>query len=453
MEPFRIHIFVCTQQKPEGATSCAASGSFAVLDGLDRELQARGMEGEVQLTTSGCIGLCDEGPVMVVYPEGVWYRRVQKSDVAEIVTSHLQSGKAVERLVWNDALAMKAMAVEHTQKFRAAMAARDQAGMLPDRLEQMIRGYQPSRCMLTALELDIFTAVGAGATAEQVAKTIDANARATATLLNALVALGVLAKNGDEFKNTPEAARFFVQGSKDNHRDGLLHTTNIWHRWSTLTDAVRRGMRVPIERGANGDWTHNFIAGMQRNAKDRAPLVVKAIGAKGVHRILDLGGGSGAYSIAFAKASPEVRCEILDLAEVVPLTSDYIQKAGVSAQVTVRAADMLLDDLGTGYDLVMLNAICHMFSEEQNRHLFRRARKALAPNGRLVMQDFVLNPQKTGPTQAALFSLNMLVSTESGASYSESEYTGWMKGAGFAEVSRINLPGPSSLIVGGQCKN
>ena len=114
---------------------------------------------------------------------------------------------------------------------------------------------------------------------------------------------------------------------------------------------------------------------------------------------------------------------------------------------------MLLDDLGTGYDLVMLNAICHMFSEEQNRHLFRRARKALAPNGRLVMQDFVLNPQKTGPTQAALFSLNMLVSTESGASYSESEYTGWMKGAGFAEVSRINLPGPSSLIVGGQCKN
>ena len=150
--------------------------------------------------------------------------------------------------------------------------------------------------------------------------------------------------------------------------------------------------------GQTEDWTHNFIAGMQRNAKDRAPLVVKAIGTEGVHRILDLGGGSGAYSIAFAKASPEVRCEILDLAEVVPLTSDYIQKAGVSAQVTVRAADMLLDDLGTGYDLVMLNAICHMFSEEQNRHLFRRARKALAPNGRLVMQDFVLNPQKTGPT-------------------------------------------------------
>jgi len=448
MEPFRIHIFVCTQQKPEGVTSCAASGSFALLDGLDREIQARGMDGEVQLTTSGCMGLCDEGPVMVVYPEGVWYRRVQRSDVAEIITSHLKGGKAVDRLVWNDGAAMKAMAVEHTQKFRAAMAARDKAGMLPDRLEQMIRGYQPSRCMLTALELDIFTAVGDGAKAEQVAKTIDANARATATLLNALVALGVLTKNGDEFKNTAETARFFVQGSKDNHRDGLLHTANIWHRWSTLTDAVRSGTRVPVARGANGDWTYNFIAGMQRNAKDRAPLVVKAVGTSGIRRILDLGGGSGAYSIAFAKASPEVRCKIFDLPEVTPLTSDYIQKAGVAPQVSVRAGDMLVEDLGTGYDLVMLNAICHMFSEEQNKDLFRRARKALVPNGRLLLQDFILNPDKTGPAQAALFSLNMLVSTESGASYSECEYTEWMKAAGFADVSRINLPGPSSLIVG-----
>jgi cyclopropane fatty-acyl-phospholipid synthase-like methyltransferase len=89
-----------------------------------------------------------------------------------------------------------------------------------------------------------------------------------------------------------------------------------------------------------------------------------------------------------------------------------------------------------------------MFSEEQNRDLFRRARQALAPNGRLVVQDFILNPDKTGPQQAALFSLNMLVNTEAGASYSEVEYTNWMKAAGFPEVSRINLPGPSSLMVG-----
>ena len=88
MEPFRFHIFVCTQQKPEGVASCPASGSMAVLEELDREIEVRGLRNDVQVTTCGCLGLCDEGPTMVVYPEGVWYRRVQPSDVPEIVSKH-----------------------------------------------------------------------------------------------------------------------------------------------------------------------------------------------------------------------------------------------------------------------------------------------------------------------------------------------------------------------------
>ncbi len=448
MEPFRFHLFVCTQQKPEGIKSCPGSGAFAVLDALDRETQAHGLSNDVQLTTCGCMGLCDEGPVMVVYPAGIWYRHVQPSDVSEIVATHLHAGTPIDRLVWNDAPAMKAMSVEHGEKFRTAMAAREKAGTLPDRLDQMIRGYMPSRCILTALELDLFTAVGDEANAEQIGTRVHANARAVGMLLNALVALGLLTKSGDDYRNTPESNRFFVQGSKDNQRDGLLHTANIWHRWSTLTDAVRTGTHISIDRDDSPEWTRNFITGMQRNAKNRAPLVVKALGTTGVRRILDLGGGSAAYSIAFAQACPEVRCEILDIPEVVPITAEYVSQAGVSAQVSLRAGDMRQDEFGSGYDIIMLNAICHMFSEEQNRDIFRRAQKALAPNGCLAVQDFILNPDKTGPQHAALFSLNMLVATDAGASYSELEYTQWMKAAGFTDVCRMNLPGPSDLIVG-----
>ncbi len=448
MEPFRFHLFVCTQQKPEGAASCPASGSMAVLGELDRELQARGMGNDVQLTTCGCLGLCDEGPVMVVYPEGVWYRRVQPGDVKEIVSKHLAEGKPVDRLVWKDAAAMRAMSQEHGEKFRAAMAARDRAGVLPDRLNEMIGANMPSRCLLTALELDIFTAVREGASAEDVGKKISASARGAGILLNALVALGLLKKSGDKYSNTAETARFFAEGSKDNQRNGLLHMANIWHRWSTLTEAVRAGTRVQIDLDQNPEWTTNFIAAMQNIARDRAPLVVKALGTEGVRRVLDLGGGSGIYSIAFAKASPDVKCEILDLAGVTPLTTEYVNKAGVAAQVSIRSGDMLHDDYGSGYDIIMLNQICHSFSEEQNREMFRRARKALAPNGRLSVQEFILNADKTGPLQAALFSVNMLVGTEVGASYNEPELAAWMKDAGFAEVRRINLPGPSGLIVG-----
>jgi (2Fe-2S) ferredoxin/predicted O-methyltransferase YrrM len=448
MEPFRFHLFVCNQPKPEGVPSCAASGSHAVLDALENELRERGLENDVQLTTCGCMGLCGQGPVMVVYPPGVWYRRLQPSDVTEIVAAHLRDGKPVERLVWNDAPAMKALAIEQRDKLREAIAAREKAGMLSDELEQMIRGYMPSRCILTALELDLFTAVADGATAAQIAAQVNANARAVAMLLNALVSLGLLSKSGDEYQNTPESARFFVQGSRDNHRNGLLHFANIWHNWSTMTEAVRTGTRVPIDSDDHPEWTHNFITAMDRIAKHRGALVVKALGTAGVRRTLDLGGGSGAYSIAFAKASPTVRCEILDIPEVVPITTAYVNKAGVSTQVSVRPGDMLKGGFGSGYDIIMLNAICHMFSEEQNRDIFRRAHQALAPNGRLVVQEFILNPDKAGPPHSALFSLNMLVGTEAGASYSEPEYTEWMKAAGFSQVSRIGLPGPSDLIVG-----
>ncbi len=452
MEPFRFHLFLCTQQKPEGVACCPVSGSIEVCEALQREIEARGLTHEVQLTTCGCMGLCDEGPVMVVYPEGVWYRRVRPADVNEIVDRHLLGSKPLERLMWSDAAAMKALSIDHGEKYRAAMAARDCAGTLPDSLHQTIRSFMPSRVILTALELDVFTTVGEGANAEEIAGRIDASTRGAEMLLNALVSLGLLTKSGGAYRNSQNAARFFAKGSKDNQREGLMHTANIWHRWSTLTDAVRRGARVPIDSARPPDWTRNFIAGMQHNAKDRAPLVVKALGAEGVRRILDLGGGSGIYSIAFAKANGEARAEILDLPEVLPLTAGYVRNAGVEAQIALRAGDMLGDDLGSGYDLILLNAICHMFSSEQNQELFRRARQALVLGGRLAVQDFILNPDKTGPQQAALFSLNMLVGTEAGASYSEPEYVAWMQAAGFADVRRIALPGPSDLIVGRAAK-
>ena len=113
MEPFRHHVFVCTQQKGEGVTSCAAGGAFVLLDALGKAVQAEGLDDEVQVTTCGCMGLCDEGPVMVVYPEGTWYRKLQAGDVSEIVRTHLKNGKKVERVEWSDASAMEAWAVEH----------------------------------------------------------------------------------------------------------------------------------------------------------------------------------------------------------------------------------------------------------------------------------------------------------------------------------------------------
>ena len=132
MEPFRYHAFVCTQEKPEGVPCCSAAGSFRVLDALHRELGAQGLADDVQVSSCGCLGVCDSGPVMIVYPEGTWYAKLTPADVPEVVSSHFKSGKKVARLERTDHDAMKAEMLDHRNKYLAMLKAKDAAGVVPD---------------------------------------------------------------------------------------------------------------------------------------------------------------------------------------------------------------------------------------------------------------------------------------------------------------------------------
>ena len=446
MEPFRYHVFVCTQEKAEGVPCCSTAGSFGVLNALHGELSAKGLADEVQVSSCGCLGVCDSGPVMIVYPEGTWYTKLTPNDVPEIVSSHFQAGQRVARLERNDYAEMKAEIIDHRNKYLAMLKAKDAAGVLPDDVTELIRGFMPSRAVLTALELDVFTAVGKGGTAQQIAAKIQTAVRGTEMLLNALVSLKLLEKRDGAYTNTPVSERFFVEGTPDSARTAQLHIANLWRRWSTLTDAVRAGTSV-APRGENG-WVTPFIAAMDHTARGRARAVVQAVEVNGGKRLLDLGGGSGAYSIAFAKAAPALQAEIVDLPEVLPITEEHVRKAGLADRISTRGGDMLTIPLESGrYDLVLLSAICHMYSPEENRQLFARAYAALAPEGRLIVSDFILEADKTAPRFGALFALNMLVGTRAGASYSEPEYEAWLKAAGFAESKRVRLPGPANLMI------
>jgi SAM-dependent methyltransferase len=320
-----------------------------------------------------------------------------------------------------------------------------------DELEGQARAFRESRILLTAIELDLFTAVGEGASAAEVARNAATEPRATEMLLNALAALGALAKSAGIFRNTAETAQHLAAASPECERDALMHTVHMWDRWSTLTECVRTGAAQNLNEieGRGEKWIGAFIAAMHRTGKERAPEIAEAVGAAGVRRMLDVGGGSGAYSIAFAQADPELRAEILDLEPVLPIAQAHIARAGLSKRVTTRAGDLRRDPLGEGLDLILLSAICHMLSVEENRDLLRRALEALAPRGRVVIRDFILNRDKTGPPAAAIFSLNMLVGTAGGASYSEIEYTVWLEEAGFRDVRRIRFPDPSSGLMEG----
>lgn len=445
MQPFRFHVLLCTHARPENVPGCAASGAEAVARALHTELDRQGLADEILVSRTDCLNLCEHGPVMVVYPDAIWYGGITVADVPEIVRSHLQDGNPVRRLVLADMTALRREALD--QKAKTVMEAREVAGLLPESLLAMARGFQASRVLLTAIELDLFSAVGNGSRAQEVAAVLRTNPRATEMLLNAVTALGLLHKSEGVFTNTATTSHFLVEGSPDNARLALMHTVYLWPRWATLTECVREGSAV-YPRNRNEQLTRAFIASMDRHAKEAAPPMVRAIPTEGARRMLDLGGGSGAYSIAMARAHPDLQVEILDLPAVAPLTEDYVRKAGLSDRIRIRKGDMRAGNLGNDYDLILLGAICHMFTPEQNRDLFRRACAALVPQGRLVVRDFILEPEKTAPTFAALFSLNMLVATEGGASYSAPEYEHWLREAGFAEVRRVRLPGPGNLMIG-----
>jgi 2-polyprenyl-3-methyl-5-hydroxy-6-metoxy-1,4-benzoquinol methylase len=329
------------------------------------------------------------------------------------------------------------------------MKGRDASGEVPEELLLTIRGFQESRVMLTGIELNVFAAVGVGATASQVAAKIGTDSRATEMLLNALVAMGMLTKSGGVFHCTRETARYFGGKSPDDARAAMMHTVHLWERWSTLTECVRAGTSVTRREAAGGDdWTKAFIAAMHRNARARAPRVVEAVGVRGARRMLDVGGGSGAYSVAFAQANEKLQVELLDLPEVLPIAQRHIDEAGLGARIKTRAGDLRTDLLGQGFDVILISAICHMLGPDGNRDLLKRCHEALGPEGRVVISDFILDADKAGPKHAALFALNMLVGTREGSSYSEDEYGAWLREAGFQRIKRVRLPGPAHLMVG-----
>lgn len=449
MQPYQYHVFVCTQEKPEGAPSCTACGSQKVLDRLRKEVGTQGLTDKVQVTACGSFGLCLWGPNMVVYPEGTWYSGVTPDDVPELVGEHFGNGKPLQRLMKTDAAEVRAEIEANTARRLGAMKAQDKAGVLPFEFQQRVRGFQESRIILTGIELDVFTQIGEGATVAQIAKKLGTDARATGMFLNALTSLELLKKDGDVYHNSPLTARYLIKGSPDDSRMALMHTVHLWTRWSMLTECVKAGTSVTYEdmdsRGE--DWGRAFIAAMHKNATLRAGEVVAAIDISKVHKVLDVGGGSGAYSMAFVNAGKDIHAEVFDLPTIIPLTKDYVAKAGLSDRIGFKTGDMRNDQLGNGYDLVLLSAICHMFSEEENAELFGKCLRALGSRGQIVIQDFILNPDKTSPRTAALFALNMLVGTRRGNTYSDQEYFDALRGAGFENPTRIRLHGPTGLII------
>lgn len=317
-------------------------------------------------------------------------------------------------------------------------------------LDQCAAGFRQAQIVLAAVRLGVFEVLEPGArTADEVAAALPADPRGARILLDALAALGLLHKERGRYRNSALATDHLLPGGSRSRVHQLLHNARLYERWGRLFDAVRSGAPVDDESidARLRFEPRAFARAMADVARDSAALTAAALELSEVRRLLDVGGGPGLYAIECARRAPELQAVILDGPETLEVAQRNIAAAGFSDRITARAGDAFTGPLGSGYDLILLSNFIHIYSAAQNRALMARCGAALAPGGRLAIKDFLLEPDRTVPLGAALFAVNMLVSTEQGDCYSGEEVREWCAGAGLRFERQTELTPHSSLLI------
>jgi ubiquinone/menaquinone biosynthesis C-methylase UbiE len=326
----------------------------------------------------------------------------------------------------------------------------------PSSIMALATGYWNSATLLTANELNVFGALAASPlSAKEVAEQLQTGSRATAMLLDACVGLGLLEKNEQEaepiYANTPAAAAFLVPGHPGYLGGAIRWGADQYMAWSKLAQSVRDDAPAvpPADHlGDDPEQTRTFVLGMHNRALGVARGVVNFLDFSGANRLLDVGGGPGAYATLLAAKYPQLHAIVLDLPGIVAVAQELIAQSEVSARVQTLAGDATTGDYGEhAYDGVLFSGVLHQMSPSTIRSMFTGAARALKPGGRIIVCDVMLEANKTQPTFAALFSLQMLLTSAEGAVFSSAECVSWLSETGFGEVAIQPLPPPLPYVV------
>ena len=301
------------------------------------------------------------------------------------------------------------------------------------------------------MALDVFSHLAEGARpAADLARAVGADQRGLETLLNALCAQGLLSKAGDSFANTELSQRHLVRG-----RDGYLghiitHHRRLVPQWHQLDRAVRSGTPTRPERNDAADaeaGREAFLMGMHNLVMQLAPKAAGEIDLSGREHLLDLGGGPGTWAIHFCKANPDLKATVFDLPTTRTYAEDNIARFGMTARVDFLGGDFLQEEIGGAYDVVWMSQILHSAGPDDCRLIIGKAARALSPGGLLMIHEFLLDDDKTGPLFPALFSLNMLTGSAEGRSYSRGELEEMMVAAGVGDIRVLPFRAPNDSRV------
>jgi acetylserotonin N-methyltransferase len=319
--------------------------------------------------------------------------------------------------------------------------------------------------MAVADELRVFEALKGGAKSSgEVARELGLNPRATGVLLRMLASLG-LVRGGENKYALTDASRTYLLAESPYYWGPLLRALGVVPEKHSALIAVLKGAEAvggagkgfagqpgrASEGWAKGGLPPEVAAAVSRvmhcHSLPASVAVAQRGGLEGVKRLLDVGGGSGCFSIAIAQHFPDVRCTVMELATVCDVARGYIAQGGVDKQVDVAAVDMFREAWPTGYDGVFLSNVFHEWNEETNAELARAAFAVLPSGGRIFLHEMLVDEDGGGPLTSASFSMLMLLGTQ-GRQYALSELAAILQPAGFVDVRAQPTYGYYSVVSG-----
>lgn len=321
----------------------------------------------------------------------------------------------------------------------------------------LIAGYRSAKTVFVATRLGIFPALADKAlTAAELAGALKCDPRTMAVLMEALLALGLVTREAGRFSNSSVAVAHLLPGAPAYIGNNLKFIDLLWDCWSELETVVRTGKPVKslpeLLHAEDPSFTREYIRGMSNFSQGAAREVAQVLSQRPVRRVLDVGAGPGAFTRALLERNPDATGTLLDLPPTLEVARELLAPSAERPRIELRPGNYLTDSYGSGFDLVLLSHVTHDESPAGNARMLAQAYAALEPGGRVAIHDFVLDEQGSSVFNA-LFSVNMLVYTEGGQTYTQREYEGFLKDAGFTPTGAVPIlegrsPNPTVLIIG-----
>jgi ubiquinone/menaquinone biosynthesis C-methylase UbiE len=325
----------------------------------------------------------------------------------------------------------------------------------PERIYQLAWGYVPPLVLEAAIHHRVFDVLESGSkTLEEIQKETGASKRGLSAIVDVLVGLNFLEKDAlGKFSLTTESSMFLVS-FKPSFQGGMIRhcSEDLIPKWLKLNEIVGTGKpcRAVNQVEAGSEFFEKFVTDIFPMSYPSAQVLARHLQvneSSNEIRILDLAAGSGVWGIALAQNSERVRVTAVDWPEVISVTRKTVGRFGLSDRFSFVPGDLLNVKFGTAYNLAILGHILHSEGQDRSQALLAKTFDALAPGGTIAIAEFLVNSDRTGPLNALLFAVNMLVNTENGNTYSFEEIASWLLQAGFANPRTLESPGPSPLIL------